>query len=203
MRFILSVALAVGKLGPALATGCTVVLKPSEITPLSVLYLCDLIKEAGFPPGVVNVVNGYGPVAGEAISRHMDINKVSFTGSPVTGRLVAKAAVESNLKTVTLELGGKSPNIIFDDADIDQAVKWADFGIYPNAGQSTLFCFQLGGMAVNLGVCSVQRWVKNLRSGRNLRQIFGALQDAFPIQEAWRPVRSRNKPGTPGLAVPA
>jgi len=128
-------ALAVGKLGPALATGCTVVLKPSEITPLSVLYFCDLIKEAGFPPGVVNVVNGYGPVAGEAISRHMDINKVSFTGSPVTGRLVAKAAVESNLKTVTLELGGKSPNIIFDDADIDQAVKWADFGIYPNAGQ--------------------------------------------------------------------
>jgi aldehyde dehydrogenase (NAD+) len=128
-------ALAAGKLGPALATGCTVVLKPSEITPLSVLRLCDLIKEAGFPPGVVNVVNGYGPVAGEAISRHMDINKVSFTGSPVTGRLVAKGAVESNLKTVTLELGGKSPNIVFDDADVDQAVKWADLGIFYNAGQ--------------------------------------------------------------------
>lgn len=138
-RFVLlSVALAAGKLGPALATGCTIVLKPSEITPLSVLRLCDLIKEAGFPPGVVNVINGYGPVAGEAISRHMDINKVSFTGSPVTGKLVAKAAVESNLKTVTLELGGKSPNIIFDDADVDQAVKWADLGIYFNAGQSAL-----------------------------------------------------------------
>jgi len=120
---------------PALATGCTVVLKPSEITPITTLRFCDLIKEAGFPPGVVNVVNGYGPTAGKAISEHMDINKVSFTGSPVTGRLVAKAAAESNLKTVTLELGGKSPNIIFDDADLDQAIKWADYGIYANAGQ--------------------------------------------------------------------
>lgn len=127
--------IAIWKLGPALATGCTVVLKPSEITPLSVLRLCDLIKEAGFPPGVVNVVNGYGPVTGRAITEHMDINKVTFTGSPATGKLVAKAAVESNLKTVTLELGGKSPSIIFDDADLDQAIKWSDFGIFANAGQ--------------------------------------------------------------------
>lgn len=131
------VTIAVWKLGPALATGCTVVLKPSEITPLSVLRLCDLIKEAGFPPGVVNVVNGSGPVAGRAIAEHMDINKVSFTGSPATGRLIAKAAADTNLKTVTLELGGKSPNIIFDDADLDQAIKWADIGIYSNAGQGT------------------------------------------------------------------
>ena len=80
-------AIAIWKLGPALATGCTVVLKPSEITPLSVLRLCDLIKEAGFPPGVVNVVNGYGPVAGKAISEHMDISKVSFTGGSDTGML--------------------------------------------------------------------------------------------------------------------
>jgi aldehyde dehydrogenase (NAD+) len=133
--FSVSVAIAMWKLGPALATGCTVILKPAELTPLSVLRLCDLIKEAGFPPGVVNVVNGYGTVAGKAIAEHMDINKVSFTGSPAAGRLVAKAAADSNLKTVTLELGGKSPNIIFDDADLDQAIKWADIGIYANAGQ--------------------------------------------------------------------
>lgn len=108
------------------------------MTPLSVLRLCDLIKEAGFPPGVVNVVNGYGQIAGKAISEHMDINKISFTGSLATGRLIAKAAADSNLKAVTLELGGKSPNIIFDDADLDQAIKWADIGIFPNAGQSTV-----------------------------------------------------------------
>lgn len=131
----LPVGIAIWKLGAALATGCTVVLKPSELTPLSILRFCDLIKEAGFPPGVLNVVNGYGPVAGRAVSEHMDINKVSFTGSPATGRLVAKAAADSNLKTVTLELGGKSPNIIFDDADLDQAIKWSDIGIYFNAGQ--------------------------------------------------------------------
>ena len=91
------VGIATWKLGAALATGCTVVLKPSELTPLSVLFLCDLIKEAGFPPGVVNVVNGYGPVAGKVICEHMDVNKISFTGSPPTGKLVAKAAVDSNL----------------------------------------------------------------------------------------------------------
>ena len=200
---ILSVALAAGKLGPALATGCTVVLKPSEVTPLSVLRLCDLIKEAGFPPGVVNVINGYGPTAGEAISRHMDINKVSFTGSPVTGRLVAKAAVESNLKTVTLELGGKSPNIIFDDADLDQAVKWADRGIYFNAGQSTLSCLSAEwGLLLTLELYSVQRWVEDLRPGRNLRQVFGRLQEDFPIQEVRRPLRSGNDPRTAGLTAP-
>jgi aldehyde dehydrogenase (NAD+) len=99
--------MAVWKLGPALATGCTVVLKPSEITPLSALRLYDLIKEAGFLPGVVNIVNGYGPVAGKAISEHMNTDKVSFTCSPVTGWLIAKAAADSNVKMVTLEFGGK------------------------------------------------------------------------------------------------
>jgi len=137
-RYLLSVLMAIWKLGPALATGCAVIIKPSEMTPLSILRFCDLVKEAGFPPGVVNVINGYGPTAGKAISEHMDIDKVSFTGSPITGRLIAKAAAESNLKTLTLELGGKSPNIIFDDADLDQAIKWADLGIYSNAGQSMI-----------------------------------------------------------------
>jgi aldehyde dehydrogenase (NAD+) len=112
------------KLAPALATGCTVVLKPSENTPLSILRACELLKEAGFPPGVVNVVNGYGNTVGQAISEHHGIDKVAFTGSTLVGRKIAKAAADSNLKAVSLELGGKSPNIILDDADLDQAVRF-------------------------------------------------------------------------------
>src|SRR6201996_5542374 len=119
----------VWKIAPALATGCTVVLKPSEFTSLSALRACDLIAEAGFPPGVVNVVIGYGPTVGKAISEHMKIEKVSFTGSTVVGRSIMKAAAESNLKKVTLELGGKSPAIVFNDADIDQAVTWLINGL--------------------------------------------------------------------------
>ncbi|KAG8936257.1 aldehyde dehydrogenase (NAD(P)(+)) ald5 [Tulasnella sp. 419] len=123
------------KLGPALATGNAVVLKPSEFTPLTAIRVAHLINEAGFPPGVVNIVTGYGATAGSAISSHTAIEKVAFTGSTLVGRMIMKAAAESNLKKVTLELGGKSPNIIFDDADLDQAVKWAAFGIFFNHGQ--------------------------------------------------------------------
>jgi aldehyde dehydrogenase (NAD+) len=117
------------KLAPALATGNTVVFKPSELAPLSSLYLCSLITEAGFPPGVVNMVNGLGETVGAALSSHMDIDKISFTGSTVVGRRVMEAAARSNLKNVTLELGGKSPCIIYDDADLDLAVGWASHGI--------------------------------------------------------------------------
>jgi len=124
------------KIAGALACGCTIVVNPSEISPLSTLRVCDLIKEAGFPPGVINVVVGYGPTVGDALSHHMDVNKISFTGSLAVGRKIATAAAESNLKRVTLELGGKSPNIILDDADLDQAVKWAANGIYGNSGQA-------------------------------------------------------------------
>ncbi|PVF99105.1 aldehyde dehydrogenase [Serendipita vermifera] len=123
------------KLAPALATGNTVVLKPSELTPLTALRLCSLINEAGFPPGVVNVVVGYGATAGAAITEHPLIEKVSFTGSTAVGRSIMKAAANSNLKKVTLELGGKSPNIIFNDADLDQAVKWSALGVFFNNGQ--------------------------------------------------------------------
>jgi aldehyde dehydrogenase (NAD+) len=91
--------------------------------------MCSLVQEAGFPPGVLNLVTGYGPTAGAAISSHMKIEKIAFTGSTLVGRKVMEAAAKSNLKTVTLELGGKSPNIIFDDADLDQAVNWAAHGI--------------------------------------------------------------------------
>ena len=117
------------KIGPALATGNTIILKTSEFTPLSALRMCQLIQEAGFPPGVVNVVTGYGNVVGNAITTHMKIHKVAFTGSTLVGRKVMEAAAKSNLKTVTLELGGKSPNIIYDDADLDQALNWASFGL--------------------------------------------------------------------------
>ncbi|PWY66453.1 aldehyde dehydrogenase [Aspergillus heteromorphus CBS 117.55] len=123
------------KIGPAVATGNTVLLKSAEQTPLSALYAAKLVKEAGFPPGVVNIISGFGRVAGAAISNHMDIDKVAFTGSTLVGRTILQAAAKSNLKKVTLELGGKSPNIIFDDADIDNAISWANFGIFYNHGQ--------------------------------------------------------------------
>jgi acyl-CoA reductase-like NAD-dependent aldehyde dehydrogenase len=113
----------------ALATGNTVVIKPSELAPLTSLRMCTILKEAGLPNGVVNVVTGYGNTVGEAISSHMNIGKVAFTGSTIVGRKIMEAAARSNLKPVTLELGGKSPNIIFNDADLDQAVKWSAHGL--------------------------------------------------------------------------
>src|SRR5580692_1554524 len=123
------------KLGPALATGCTVVMKPAEQTPLSALRVGELIMEAGFPEGVVNLLPGYGPTAGQAISRHPGIDKVAFTGSTEVGHLIMRAAAQTNLKRVTLELGGKSPNIVFADTDIDEAVQGAHFGLFFNQGQ--------------------------------------------------------------------
>uniref|UniRef100_A0A8C1YSW6 Aldehyde dehydrogenase 1 family, member A2 n=1 Tax=Cyprinus carpio TaxID=7962 RepID=A0A8C1YSW6_CYPCA len=123
------------KLGPALSCGNTVVLKPAEQTPLTCLYIGALIKEAGFPPGVVNILPGYGPTAGAAIASHMGIDKVAFTGSTEVGKLIQEAAGKSNLKRVTLELGGKSPNIIFADADFELAVEQAHQGVFFNNGQ--------------------------------------------------------------------
>ncbi|KAJ6656709.1 hypothetical protein lerEdw1_003596 [Lerista edwardsae] len=123
------------KLGPALATGNVVVMKLAEQTPLTGLYMASLVKEAGFPPGVVNVIPGYGHTAGAAISSHMDVDKVAFTGSTEVGHLIQKAAAESNLKRVTLELGGKSPNIIMSDADMEWAVEQAHSALFFNQGQ--------------------------------------------------------------------
>lgn len=130
------IPMIVWKLGPALACGNTVVLKPAEQTPLTALYLCSLIKEAGFPPGVVNMVPGYGPTAGAAIAEHMDINKVAFTGSTEVGKLIMQASGRSNLKRVSLELGGKSPLIIFADANLDEAAMWAHGAVMNNHGQN-------------------------------------------------------------------
>lgn len=124
------------KVAPALATGCTVVIKPSELTPLTAMYMTKLFNEAGLPAGVVNVVTGYGPTVGNALSSHPDVDKVAFTGSTNVGRLVMEQASKSNLKKVTLELGGKGANIIFDDADLDNAIKYAAQGIFFNGGQT-------------------------------------------------------------------
>ncbi|XP_068637819.1 aldehyde dehydrogenase family 2 member B4, mitochondrial-like [Aristolochia californica] len=123
------------KVGPALACGNTVVLKTAEQTPLSALYASRLLHEAGLPPGVLNIVSGFGPTAGSALASHMDVDKLAFTGSTDTGRIVLELAAKSNLKPVTLELGGKSPFIIFDDADIDEAVELAHFALFFNQGQ--------------------------------------------------------------------
>jgi aldehyde dehydrogenase (NAD+) len=123
------------KWGPALAMGCTIVLKPAEQTPLTALRVAALAQEAGFPDGVINVVPGFGPTAGAALSEHMDVDKVAFTGEYLTGQVVSQAAAKSNLKRVSLELGGKSPNIVFADADLDAAVDGAYFGLFFNQGQ--------------------------------------------------------------------
>ena len=122
------------KLAPALACGCTIVLKPAELTPLTALRLGELALEAGVPPGVLNIVPGYGTTAGAALVSHPGVDKISFTGSPLVGRQIMRAAAE-NVTKVGLELGGKSPNIVFADADLDMAVKQASSGIFFNAGQ--------------------------------------------------------------------
>ncbi|MDO8213376.1 aldehyde dehydrogenase family protein [Conexibacter sp. CPCC 206217] len=126
--------MAAWKLGPALTTGCTVVLKPAEQTPLSALRLAELMLEAGVPDGVVNVVPGYGETAGAALAAHPDVDKVAFTGSTEVGKLIAQTAT-GNLKRVSLELGGKSPNIVFSDADVDAAIAGAAQGIFFNQGE--------------------------------------------------------------------
>lgn len=123
------------KLGPALACGNTVVLKVAEQTPLTALRVGELIIEAGFPEGVVNILPGYGPTAGAALARHMDVDKIAFTGSTEVGHLVMRAAADTNLKRVTLELGGKSPNIVFADANLDQAIEGSHFALFFNQGQ--------------------------------------------------------------------
>ena len=123
------------KIAPALAAGCTVVVKPAEQASLTNLRLAELIVEAGFPPGAVNIVTGLGETAGAALAEHPDVNKISFTGSTAVGKLIMQAAGRSNLKRLTLELGGKSPTIIFADADIAQAIPTASAAIFNNSGQ--------------------------------------------------------------------
>ncbi len=129
--------MAVWKLAPALAAGCTCVLKPAEQTPLSALRLGELALEAGFPPGVINIVPGYGETAGAALVAHPGVDKIAFTGSTEVGRQIVQAAA-GNLKRVSLELGGKSANIVFADADLDHAARGATFAIFSNMGQACI-----------------------------------------------------------------
>ncbi len=125
------------KMGPALAAGNTVVLKPSELTPLSTLRIAELMKEVGFPDGVVNIVPGYGHTAGQRLAEHPDVGKIAFTGSTTTGRRIVEAS-QGNLKRVQLELGGKGANIVFEDANLDAAVNGAAWAIFHNQGQACI-----------------------------------------------------------------
>ena len=161
-----SLLMAAWKLGPALAAGCTVILKPAEQTPLTSLRLGELIQEAGFPDGVVNIVPGYGETAGAALAAHPDVDKIAFTGSTEVGKLILQAA-QGNLKKVSLELGGKSPNIVFHDADLEVAIPGAANAIFFNHGQcccagSRLFVDQRIFDRVVEGVAN---YAKNIRVG--------------------------------------
>jgi aldehyde dehydrogenase (NAD+) len=127
-------AMAAWKLGPCLACGNTSVLKPAEQTPLSILYFATLVAQAGFPPGVINILNGYGKETGAALVEHPGVDKIAFTGSTATGKAIMRVAANT-MKKITLETGGKSPVIIFDDADLKNAIKWAHHGTMGNMGQ--------------------------------------------------------------------
>lgn len=129
------------KIAPALASGCTIVFKTAENTPLSVLLLTKLMEEVGYPKGTFNLVTGLGSITGQALAEHMDVDKIAFTGSTAIGRHIAATAAKSNLKVVTLELGGKSPNIVFESANLQEAARWAAFGI---------LCVQLSCLTVAL-----------------------------------------------------
>jgi aldehyde dehydrogenase (NAD(P)+) len=155
-------AMAAWKLGPALACGNTVVLKAAEQTPLSILVLAQLVVEAGFPPGVVNLLNGHGKEAGPALVQHPLVDKVAFTGSTATGAQIMKMAA-ATLKNITLETGGKSPLLVFDDADLEQAVRWSHMGIMSNQGQ---ICTATSRILVQKGIYEkfIDLFVKQVKS---------------------------------------
>jgi aldehyde dehydrogenase (NAD+) len=200
------------KIAPALATGNTVVLKPSEFTPLTANYFAKLSQVAGVPAGVINIVNGYGNTVGAAISSHMDIDKCAFTGSTLVGRRIMEAAARSNLKNVTLELGGKSPNIVFDDADVEQAIAWSSHGIlyvssYPCftcALTGALFVCQIVDVFLSLYQLEpwsgVLRWLSHLRPRQDLRSVPRWLHCEGKIAQDRRPLRGGCVPGAADLA---
>ena len=152
------------KLGPVLASGSTTVLKTAEQTPLSALFFAKLLVEAGLPKGVVNIISGFGKTAGAAIASHMKLEKVAFTGSTLVGKTIMKAAADSNLKKVTLELGGKSPNIVFDDADVDNTIKNIIAGIFYNSGE---VCCAGSRVLIQSGV--YDEVVKKLKAAENIK----------------------------------
>src|SRR4249919_275429 len=207
--------MAAWKLGPALATGCTVVLKPAEQTPLSALRLGELICEAGFPDGVVNIVPGYGETAGAALAAHPDVDKVAFTGSTEVGKLILGTAA-TNLKKVSLELGGKSPNIVCNDADVEASIPGVSSAIFFNHGQcccagSRLFVEKGIFDKVVAGVADVAKKIKvgpgmdlatqmgPLVSDEQQRRVLGYLESGF--SEGAKAVVGGRKLGDKGYFV--
>ncbi|MXP25822.1 aldehyde dehydrogenase family protein [Altererythrobacter indicus] len=190
--------MAVGKLAPALAAGCTVVLKPAEQTPLSTLRLGQLIQEAGIPDGVVNIVTGLGRTAGAALASHMDIDKVAFTGSTQTGRAIIDAS-KTNFKRVQLELGGKSPTFIFADADLSKAIPAAAMGIFFNAGQvcaagSRLFVAEEVADQVLEGVAGMAKMLK-VGNTLNTDTVIGPLVSNIQLERVTGYVQSGQSEG--------
>src|SRR5579871_1586740 len=207
--------MAAWKLGPALATGCTVVLKPAEQTPLSALRLGELIMEAGIPDGVVNIVPGYGETAGAALAAHPDVDKVAFTGSTEVGKLIVQAAA-GNLKKVSLELGGKSPAIVFPDADMDVAIAGTSSAIFFNMGQcctagsrlyvhKNVFDKLMQGVADNAGKIKIghgldpETQLGPLVSDEQFKRVTGYL--AAGRQQGARVVTGGNRVGEQGYFV--
>ena len=180
------------KIGPALATGNSVILKPSEFTPLTALRVCDLIIEAGFPPGSVNIVSGLGSTVGQAMSEHMEIGKIAFTGSLLTGRKIMEAAARTNLKKVTLELGGKNPAVVFDDADLGQAVKWAAHGLLFVWQFTTIYIVWWGFVFQPKSRTSLRLSVSSLYSIRRIRQIRWFIHQPCQIVSYRRSIRPYN-----------
>jgi phenylacetaldehyde dehydrogenase len=195
--------MAAWKLGPALTTGCTVVLKPAEQTPLTALRLAELVAEAGVPAGVVNVVPGFGETAGAALAAHGDVDKVAFTGSTEVGKLIVAAAGATNLKKLTLELGGKSPNIVFDDAE-DGAIEGAANAIFFNHGQccvagSRLFVQESRFDEVVDGVAEIAKSIK-LGSGLDPTTQMGPLVSEEQFQRVSGFLESGRTDGATALA---
>ncbi len=207
--------MAAWKLGPALAAGCTIILKPAEQTPLSALRLGELICEAGFPDGVVNIVTGYGETAGAALAVHPDVDKVAFTGSTEVGKLILGAAA-GNLKKVSLELGGKSPNIVCNDADLEASIPGVSSAIFFNQGQcccagSRLFIEKGIFDKVVAGVAEGAKKIKvgpgmdlatqmgPLVSDEQQRRVLGYLESGFP--EGAKAVGGGHKLGNKGYFV--
>ncbi|WP_024440914.1 aldehyde dehydrogenase, partial [Mycobacterium sp. UM_WGJ] len=164
------------KLAPSLAAGCSSVVKPAEETPLSALVLDRILSEAGVPDGVVNMVLGYGHTAGAAITAHPDVDKVAFTGSTEVGREIVRASAASNLNKVTLELGGKSPVLIYDDADIDMAITMAAFGTFVHSGQA---CVCGSRIFAQRGV--YERVVEGIANMANMMQLGGPKDEGVMV----------------------
>ncbi|WP_447918852.1 phenylacetaldehyde dehydrogenase StyD [Achromobacter aegrifaciens] len=173
--------MAIWKIAPALAAGCTVVLKPAEETPLTALRLAELVLEAGFPPGVVNVVTGRGETAGAALVEHPGVDKIAFTGSTEVGKLIGRAAMD-DMKRVSLELGGKSPVIVLDDCDVDRAVQGAAAAIFFNQGQ---VCTAGSRLYVQKGLYPrVVQGLADLAAGMKLGSGFDPATQVGPLVSA-------------------